>query len=227
MIEAQLSAFDACVLGILAISTLVSFFRGFVKEVLSLGAWVGAGLVTIYYFPDVAQWLKPKFKNEMVATGFGTLGTYICALLLFSMINSIILKFLKSGSDVGVLDNTLGLMFGLFRGAFIISLGMLMLMMVWDPDNYPTWLKEAKTRPYAEKGAVILAKVAPGYLRDVNNLKDRLKGASPEEEKDFKDDSMEKARVTRGDSKENSSDTPGYGEMSRQQLDKLLNGAGK
>lgn len=174
MIEAHLSAFDATVMGILALSALVAFFRGFVKEVLSLGAWVGAGLVTIYYFPDAAKWLKPHFKSELVATGFGTLGLYIAALLAFSIFNTVVLRFVKSGSDVGVLDNTFGLAFGLFRGAFIISLGMLLITMVMNKDEYPKWLKEAKTRPFAEEGALMLARIAPEYLQEMTSLRDKL-----------------------------------------------------
>lgn len=174
MIEAQLSAFDAVVIGVLALSSLVAFFRGFVKEVLSLGAWVGAGLVTVYYFPAAAKFLKPHFKSELVATGFGTLGLYIAALLVFSIINAIILRFIKTGSDVGMLDNAFGLAFGLFRGAFIISLGMLLITMVMNKDEYPKWLKEAKTRPFAEEGALMLARIAPEYLQEMTSLRDKL-----------------------------------------------------
>ena len=42
MIETHLNLFDATVLGILALSCLFAFFRGFVREILSLGAWIGA-----------------------------------------------------------------------------------------------------------------------------------------------------------------------------------------
>src|SRR6185436_15629179 len=111
MVHASLSYFDAGVVAILALSCLFAFIRGFVKEMLSLGAWVGAGLITIYFFPDFAKRLEPSFKNPIVAAGMATLGLYITALLCFSIVNAIILKFLKEGSDVGILDNTFGLMF--------------------------------------------------------------------------------------------------------------------
>lgn len=176
MIEAQLSAFDATVLGITALSALVAFFRGFVKEVLSLGAWVGAGLVTIYYFPEAAKMLSPHIKSPTIAAGLGTLGLYIAALMGFSLINTIILKFVKTGSDIGMLDNSLGLAFGLFRGMFIVSLGMLMITMVMTEKEYPRWLKEAKTRPLAEYGAVMLAQMAPEYLQELTNLRHKLDG---------------------------------------------------
>ena len=34
--------FDLAMLGVLALSALLAFFRGFVREVLGVGAWAGA-----------------------------------------------------------------------------------------------------------------------------------------------------------------------------------------
>ncbi len=51
MVQTSLNIFDLVVFGILGLSALLSFFRGFVREVLSLGAWVGASLITLYAFP--------------------------------------------------------------------------------------------------------------------------------------------------------------------------------
>lgn len=176
MIETQITYFDLTVLGILALSCLFAFFRGFVKEILSLGAWVGAGLITLYFFPDVATAIKPHVKGSpVIAAGFATLGLYISSLLIFSMINAMILRFLKEGSDVGFLDNMLGLMFGLFRGAFIVSLGYLVLTVVFpDEDAQPEWMKTAKSREYVEEGALLLARAAPEYLQDITSLKDEM-----------------------------------------------------
>ena len=52
-------------------SCLFAFFRGFVREVLSLGAWLGAAIVTMYYFPEMAARLKPHFKSAVGAAGVG------------------------------------------------------------------------------------------------------------------------------------------------------------
>jgi membrane protein required for colicin V production len=175
MIEAQLSVFDASVFAVLALSCLFAFFRGFVREVLSLGAWIGAAIVTIYYFPMVAEKIRPHFKNPIGAAGVGTLGIYTTALICFSIINTIILKFIKSGSDVGMLDNLLGLFFGAFRGGVIIALAFFLYTIV-EPDEkkYPDEIKKAHTYPYVEKSAAMLAKIAPEYLREVSSLQKKL-----------------------------------------------------
>ncbi len=212
MIETHLNVFDATVFAIMALSCLFAFFRGFVREILSLGAWVGAGIVTIYFFPTVAELLKDKFKDPIVAAGFGTLGIYIGALIVFSMLNMMILKFLKSGSDVGMLDNMLGLAFGAFRGAFIISLGFFLITVVVAEKEYPKWIKESVTHPYAEKGAMMLVKVAPDYLKKISSLQKKM-AAEGEDKKAF----------WKHLPKQEEEDTDqGYGRSNTNQLDRII-----
>jgi len=171
----SLNVFDAIVFAIMAISCLHAFFRGFVREVLSLSAWALAGLVTLYFFPTVAQHLQPKFKSAVVAAGFSTLGIYTLSLMGFSLLNTIILKFIKSGTDVGLLDNTLGLFFGAFRGAFIISLAYFVMTISIPEEEYPKAIKDALSVPYVEKGAIMITSASPKYLRDLSPLSKKIK----------------------------------------------------
>ncbi len=175
MIHAHFTYFDMTVLGVMGLSCLFAFFRGFVKEVLSLGAWIGAGLVTIYFFPDVARIIEPHVKkNPIVAAGFASLGLYVVSLLGFSFINMLILRLFKDSKDVGMTDNLLGLVFGAVRGAFLLSLAYLAMTIVLGEENHPDWLKEAHTKPYVEQGALLLARAAPGYLQELTSLKKNL-----------------------------------------------------
>lgn len=178
MIEAHFSYFDAVVVGILGFSCLFAFVRGFVTEILSLGAWVGAGLVTVYFFPDFAAYLEPRFKNPTVAAGIATLTLYISALMVFSMMNMLVMRFAKEGSDVGMLDNALGLVFGALRGVFIVSLGYFMLTMMLPREEQPDWLAGSYTQPWAEQGAIILGRAAPKYLQEISTLQGKIQNGS-------------------------------------------------
>lgn len=175
MVDAQLNYFDMAVYSIMFLSCLFAFFRGFVKEILSLIGWIGAAFITVHYFPVVAEKLQPHFAKPLVANVVATLCLYFGSLIIFAIFNRIIIKVLKSGSEIGWFDNFLGLAFGAIRGAFIISLGYLLIMVVIKDDSRPEWLEKAKTRRYAEQGASALASIAPKYVEELSNMQMQAK----------------------------------------------------
>jgi membrane protein required for colicin V production len=176
MIDAHLNYFDMVVIGIMLLSCVFAFFRGFVKEILSLFAWVGAGFVTVKFFPSVASMLQPHFTKPIIAAVCATFILYMGSLIVFAIINRFIIKILKSGSEIGMLDNILGLAFGALRGALIISLGFLMLSLAISEENRPEWLQKAVTLPYVEKGAILLTQIAPAYLDELSHLQKKAAG---------------------------------------------------
>lgn len=172
MVEASINYMDAAVICIMIISCLVAFIRGFLKEILALAGWIGAGVVTLFTYPQVGAWLYDKgyVKKEMIAAGLAFAVVFITALICFSIINRVLMKYAKSGADVGMLDNFLGLFFGGARGAFIVSLTFFLASYVLDKDQYPEFIETAKTRPYVEEGAKLLAELAPNYLKDMSSF---------------------------------------------------------
>lgn len=175
MIDAQLNYFDMAVIGIMLLSCVFAFFRGFVKEILSLIGWVGAAAVTVYFFKPASEMLQPYFAKPLIASICASIGLYLGSLIAFAIINRIIIKILKSGSEIGWLDNLLGLAFGALRGAFIISLGYFM-MSVAVQGNYPEWLEKAKTRPYVEQTSAMLVKMVPkNYLEELSQVQNKAR----------------------------------------------------
>lgn len=224
MIEAQLNMFDVVVIVVLLLSTILAFFRGFVREVLSLGAWVGAAVVTIYAFEPVANMLKEHTSRDVVAYFLAGVGTYIVTLFSISLFNALIIRYVKSGAEVGMLDNFLGLMFGGLRGLFIVSLGYLVLSLVIDAENPPEWVEQAQTKPIAQQGAIVLANIAPGYLEDISSLRDTLKGQQEEDGEDEEepktvlDSVIEEGDYLFGGKKR---EEKGYSSKERQQLENV------
>lgn len=183
MVETSVNMFDAIIIGVITLSAILSLFRGFVRELLSLGAWVGAGIITLYVFPDVAAMIKPHVKSTMIASGFASMGTYIAALIVISMFNRMLLKFMKTGSEVGAIDNIMGFVFGVMRGILLVSIGYftLSIMISEDVNKQPDWLKTSLTKPYVEKSAKWLAAIAPEYLEEISTLKGSVGKEDPEQ----------------------------------------------
>ena len=69
--------FDAVLLGIIAVSVIVSFFRGFLREAISLCSWViGIGLALKFSSAiahNVFSWIHSTVAAYIVAIPFNTL----------------------------------------------------------------------------------------------------------------------------------------------------------
>lgn len=217
VVQTSFNLFDVTVISIIGLSALLSFFRGFVREVLSLGAWVGASIITLYTFPDVANYMKPHLKNSAIASGFAAMGTFMISLLAITLFNSVLMRFFKKGNDVGVLDNLLGLGFGVFRAFLLVSLGYFTLTLVMSENDYPAWLASSKTKPYVEKGALVIARLAPDYL-------DKISPLGQTEETDSvldDDDTIEGTKVIEG-TEEKKNGESGYDWMNVEELERLI-----
>ncbi len=169
MVESSMNIFDLGVLIIVGLSALLSFFRGFVREILSLGAWVGATLITLYTFPMASKILAPHVKSDAVASGIASIGVFFIALILISIFTGLIVKFLKTGSEVGLLDNLVGLGFGVARGVLIVAIAYFVMTIVVVEKDYPAWVKESKSQPYVAKVAHWVALATPSYLDAITN----------------------------------------------------------
>ncbi len=171
VVETSFNELDLAIFIIFGLSALLSFFRGFVREILSLGAWVGAAIITLYAFPTIAAQIQPHVKSSVIASGFAAMGTFMIALLSISLINAILMKFLRKGSDIGLLDNSLGLIFGVIRAALLVSLAYYIMSFMMAEKDMPEWVATSKSQPYLKTGAQILDKLAPAYLDDLSPLK--------------------------------------------------------
>lgn len=167
MIEAQVNMFDLAVFAILGLSALIAFFRGFVREVLSLGAWIGALVISLYSFPKVAEWLEPQLGSGGIANGLAGMVTFMGSLIGLSILNAFLVRFFKAGKDVGVVDNALGFVFGVARGLLLVSIGFYVMSFFFKESEYPEWIQSAQTRPYVEEVTGWIVKLAPDYLGDL------------------------------------------------------------
>jgi membrane protein required for colicin V production len=149
---------DIIVIAVVALSALIAFLRGFVREVLTIGSWLGASLVTLYGFPllqgKFEQWISSKMAADIVCG----ISLFLVSLIVFSILSHMIAGFVR-GSALTAVDRSLGLLFGLLRGAILVSLAY-MLIFALDPNM----LRGARTTPMMARGAEILRDLAPSEL---------------------------------------------------------------
>ena len=161
-----ITAGDLIVLAVLLLSGALAFARGFVREALSIAAWIGASLLTVLLLPYGSSLVRELFDNELVADFIAGMLIFITGLIGLSVGGHYATKAIRD-SALNMLDRSLGLVFGLLRGLILLSLGFMMFVwLVPDEDDHPDWFSEARTLPLVEEAADILRIVVPADAID-------------------------------------------------------------
>jgi membrane protein required for colicin V production len=156
---------DGAVLAVLAVSAIIAFFRGFVREVLGVGAWVGAVLAGFLAEPALhgtaERYVQPAWLASSLTVG-------VVALLVLIVLK-LLIAWLANGiqrSMLGGVDRALGLLFGLARGAFLVVLAYILAgLFLPSVDRWPEEVRYARSLPTVAEGAVRLVALLPPDIR--------------------------------------------------------------
>lgn len=152
---------DLAILVILALSALLSLFRGLVGEVMSLLGWVGAGWAALEFAAPLAR------RLEFVSVPSLRLALAFClvfvAVLLACALLSLFIRRLVAGTGLTGTDRMLGILFGLARGAAIVTL--LVLVAGLTPLPRDPWWREPVLLPRFEALARLAIRWLPPEFR--------------------------------------------------------------
>jgi membrane protein required for colicin V production len=152
---------DVIVVAVVGLSAIIAFLRGFVREMLTVGSWLGATLVTLHGFAQLRPLMGQWIQSETVAIGATIAVLFFGSLILFSVLSHQLAK-LVHGSALSAIDRSLGVAFGVVRGGILVSLAY--MLFVWLQPNGTPMLDTARTLPMMQRGAEILRDLAPADI---------------------------------------------------------------
>jgi membrane protein required for colicin V production len=117
--DLSLNWVDWVIIVVLTLSTLISLWRGFVREALSLAAWVVAFLAASVFADPVAALLSDIIKNVTGRYIVAYVVLFVGVLVLGTMVNALMAKLIRV-SGLSGLDRLLGTIFGFTRGLIIV-----------------------------------------------------------------------------------------------------------
>jgi membrane protein required for colicin V production len=136
---------DLILLVVMLISAMLAMIRGFMREILSIGAWAIAAIATVYSYAKLLPLAKQYFNNDIVAAAAVVGGVFLGTLLIVSVLTVRISDMILD-SRVGALDRTLGFLFGLGRGLIIVVVAFLFFDWLVPAKSQPTWVQSAKSK---------------------------------------------------------------------------------
>ena len=152
---------DIAILTIIGISALISLFRGFVREVLSLLAWVVAFWIAFTFTGQASnlllEYVSPATARYMLAF----IALFIVSLLVTGIVNHLIGKLIDKTGLSGT-DRMLGVIFGVIRGVAIV--GVLAFLAGLTPVPRDTWWRESVFMQHFQELALIAISFLPPDL---------------------------------------------------------------
>jgi membrane protein required for colicin V production len=156
----ELLALDYVIFAVLLVSAALSLMRGFTKEVLSISGWVVSAYAAIYFGPLLKPLLADYIDISWVVNAGSMLLVFIFVLVVFSFAANAFARTLKA-SPIGMLDRTLGIIFGTLRGAVIVCLAYFVFVLIMPEKDHPQWVADAKMRPLMQTGTKLLVTFVP------------------------------------------------------------------
>ncbi|HEX2943694.1 MAG TPA: CvpA family protein [Rhodopila sp.] len=155
---------DLVVLGFVAISGLLAFGRGLVREVLGIGAWAGAVVVAMAGLPRIRGTVSGYVHAKEWIDPVSFVVLFLAALIVFILIAHLIGRVVR-GSALGGVDRTLGLLFGLVRGALIVTVAYIIGGMLAPIDHWPDAVLNARMLAPTYQAAVWVRDQLPESVR--------------------------------------------------------------
>jgi membrane protein required for colicin V production len=170
---------DIILLAVMLISGLLAMIRGFMREILSIGAWGVAALVTLYAYPRVLPLAQGYISSNMVAAAASVGGVFLLTLLIVSII-TVRISDMVLDSRVGALDRTLGFLFGLGRGLLLVVVAFLFFAWLVPERSQPEWVRGAKSKVVLQSTGKWLTDMLPDDPE--STILKRLKRQKPEDQ---------------------------------------------
>ena len=146
----SITAFDGIALGVVVISAIMGFARGFLRELATLGAFIGA-LAAAYYarvfFHDDLAALLPPDLAPWTSDLILLIAAFIIVYILIAWIGQRLSKNIHGAEGIGMFDHVAGAVFGVLRGFVALVFFVVLLGLVLEENRIPGFIQNGISYP--------------------------------------------------------------------------------
>ncbi|MCA8929086.1 MAG: CvpA family protein [Alphaproteobacteria bacterium] len=156
----QFYLLDGVAAVVVLLSAWMAYMRGFVREVFSLGTWIGAVVATAYFYPQASQFVRQHIETQFAADLAAGIGVFFVSFIVLRLVTGAIAEAVAS-SEHNAVDRAAGFLFGILRGVLLLVIAYMAFAWFVPETEQPPWLTEAKVTPMLREGSHELEKLLP------------------------------------------------------------------
>ena len=154
---------DLAILAIIGVSAVLSLFRGFVRESISLAGWVAGLWMAFNYMRVGAEYFVRWVETPELRLVLGFVVILAVVLVIASVVGRVA-GGLVNATGLGATDRVLGMIFGAGRGAIIVA--CLILVAGFANLNAHPWWDESTLIPAFETLAAEVSRILPAEFAE-------------------------------------------------------------
>lgn len=188
----QLSNLDVIILIIVALSALLAFYRGLIKEVLSIIGWFLLTVTMIYILPLLTPLFKEHIESGVMAGIAASITVFVVFFIVWFIFTSYVSGKIRSLKKLNFIDRFLGLFFGIMRAALLVVLCYIAIGWVIPVEEQPEFLAKSKYYNLAGTFAKPIEKMIPQETLDMIKIKDKEDDEDDENRRKEREKELEK-----------------------------------
>ena len=153
---------DYIIITIIAVSTVISLLRGFVRESLALAGWILAIWVSMMYMHQMAIFITPYINvPPSILSLISFMILFVTTLILAALVTNLGANLVDKTGLSGT-DRAIGMLFGIARGILIV--GVLVLLAGFTMIPQDPWWKESVLISHFQQLAVQMKAFLPSHI---------------------------------------------------------------
>ena len=142
------STVDWVIIVVLGLSILLSLWRGFVREAVSLAGWIVAFVTANMFVGELATFLQQWIANATGRYVAAYALLFVGMLMVAGIVGKLSAQVVKV-TGLTLLDRLLGTVFGFARGVIIVLVVIYVLRQLAPPQNL-LWLDQSQLMPHVD-----------------------------------------------------------------------------
>lgn len=136
---------DWLIIGIVAVSSLLSLKRGFLREALSLVTWVSAFIIARLFATSLSAYLVNYIETPSLRMLAAFAALFVLTLIVGALVGKLITALI-SATGLSATDRILGMGFGAVRGGLVVV--VIVALLGLTPAVEDQWWKDSQLIPH-------------------------------------------------------------------------------